>query len=112
MGKARTAVVVAVAVLAAGLLSAQAVHVREKYGQWGLTAPQTPARIPARGRDYDRSTLSVRRSLPDGLEPEGTTDGGGRIFVPAGLRRHEVPLVIYVQDDDGAVWTYGLVGGP
>jgi hypothetical protein len=93
------------------LLFFQAFRLRERYGEWGLMVPETPLRISTLGREYDRSTLPVTTSLPSDLRPNGETDGGGDIFVPTGLG-HRVPVIVYVQDHDGGVWTYGLVGGP
>jgi hypothetical protein len=51
-----------------------------------------------------------------GAAEVGATSGGGELLSPhltAFQRRHHAaPTVIWVRDDDGAVWTYALLGGP
>lgn len=87
------------------------VHMHDTYGEWRLTATQTPLRITALGRDYERSDLAPKSEAPSGLEPRGQTEGGGTLLVPKPLNGRD-PVVIYVQDDEGQAWSYGLVGGP
>ena len=103
--------VTAVVLVAAGLLLVQSVRIHEQYGEWGMTAPATPPRITVLGRDYDRGRQSPSRDVPGSVEPVGETDGGGTILVPAGSGGRQ-PVIVYVQDDEDRVWTYGLVGGP
>ena len=65
----------------------------------------------ALGRDYKRGDLQPTSTLPDDVKVYGEIENGGTIFVPTGLGDRD-PVVVYVQDDDGHVWTYALVGGP
>ena len=102
------AIIGVVAVTAVGI---QLVRMHDTYGEWRLTATETPTRITALDRDYDRSNLKPKSAPPSGLERRGETEGGGTILVPEGLKGR-TPVVIYVQDDEGRVWSYGLVGGP
>lgn len=102
------AFVAAAAVIAAG---ARLVHMHEVYGELRLTATDTPNRIAALGRDYNRGELEPTGSVPPGFVERGQTEGGGTVLVPNGLEGR-VPVVIYVQDDDGGVWSYELAGGP
>ena len=101
-------VVGAVAVMA---LAVRVVRIHDTYGEWRLTATETPNRLTALGRDYDRSERAPGTEVPSGLEPAGETEGGGTVLVPIGLHGRD-PVLIYVRDDEGRVWTYSLVGGP
>ena len=103
--------VAAVLAVVAGLLFVQALRVQDKYGEWGLTASAPPLQVSTLGRDYRRGDLSPSDAAPPGLQANGETDDGATILVPTGMG-DRVPVVIYVQDDDGDVWTYALVGGP
>ncbi len=103
--------VTAVVVVAARLLLMQSVRTHERYGEWGIAAPATPLRITVLGRDYDRGDLAPSATAPDDVDRLGETDGGGTILVPAGSGGGQ-PVIVYVQDEEGRVWTYGLVGGP
>ena len=87
------------------------VHMHDAYGEWRLTATQTPLRITAFGREYERSDLAPGTEAPSGLEPRGQTEGGGTLLVPKALNGRD-QVVIYVQDDEEQAWSYGLVGGP
>lgn len=102
------AIIGALAVVALGV---RVVRMHDIYGEWRLTATATPARIAALGREYDRSHLAPRSAPPSGLEPRGETEDGGTVLVPKRLKGR-IPIVIYVQDDEGRAWSYGLVGGP
>ncbi|MBS2938291.1 hypothetical protein KDN32_11110 [Nocardioides sp. J2M5] len=98
---------VALSLLAAGL-GVRLVQVHREEGTWSLTTPGVAHRIHVFDRDYDRSGRS--RDPVDDLV-EGATVPGGTVLVPPDLGRR-LPLVIEVRDDEGRVWTYGLVGGP
>lgn len=82
----------------------------DTYGEWRLTTIETPVRISALGRDYERSDLAPGE-VPSDLEPRGETASGGTILVPKALHGRD-PVVIYVQDAHGQAWSYGLMGGP
>ncbi len=98
----------AVAVIA---VCARLVHVHDTYGEWRLTSTETPNRITALGRDYNRSESEPATSAPAGFVERGETNSGGTILAPK-RSKVAIPVVIYVRDDDGQVWSYALVGGP
>lgn len=104
---AALAVAVAVAAIAVGV---RLEHVHDTYGVWQLAATDTPDRITAFGRDFDRSDLKPLRSAPLDLVERRETVGGGTLLVPS--RASGVPVVVYLRDHEGQVWVYGLVGGP
>lgn len=105
----RTGVVLAVAlVLLVVGLGVRLVQAHREEGTWSLTTPGIAHRIHVFDRDYDRSGRS--RAPADGFV-ERTTVPGGTVLVPSDLGRR-LPLVIEVRDDEGQLWTYGLVGGP
>ena len=102
------AVVVGAAV---SLIGARVVQVHDDSGVWGLFGvSETPERIEVLGREYDRGDRPDVSRTPPGLVRHGETQGGGTILVPVDVGG--TPVVIYVRDEDGQVWTYGLVGGP
>ncbi len=101
----------ALVLVVTSLLLVQAVRIHEKYGEWGIRASATPLRMSVLGRDYDRGDLRPGNALPDDVKPAGKTEGGGTILVPADLGDRD-PVIVYVKDEQGRVWTYGLVGGP
>lgn len=97
-------------VVVAGAVGVRLEHVHEETGQWGLLAwAAAPARISTLDRSYDRSRQAPETSAA-GYVREGETKGGGTILVPA--EPVGIPLVVYVRDRQGRLWTYGLVGGP
>jgi hypothetical protein len=100
-----------VAAVAVTVLGVRMVQLHDAYGEWRLTATETPARLSALGRDYDRGDLRPGRAVPSGYEAAGEAEDGGTLLVPSDLHGR-VPVVIYVRDDEGRVWTYALVGGP
>lgn len=102
---------VVLVVVVGGLLFVRAVRIHDKYGEWALTGTATPLRVSALGRDYKRGELDPRDTLPDDVEVYDEIENGGTVFVPTGLG-DIAPVVIFVQDDNGDVWTYALVGGP
>ena len=102
------AFILAVVVLL-GLL-VQGVRVHRLYGEWGLLAPEAPARIDALQRQYDRGDEAAATDVPDSYGPRGETEGGGLILAPTSRRPQ--PVVVFVQESDGRLWAYGLVGGP
>lgn len=111
MGRLAALAVVPALVVGGGAVGARLEHVHDVTGQWRLiVSSATPARISALGRSYDRSGRSARTSVPSGLASAGETPAGGTILVPVG--ETGTPLVIYVRDREGLIWTYGLVGGP
>ena len=101
------AVVVALTV-AVGI---QAVRIHQTYGEWGLVEPDTPARIDALGRHYDRGDVATDEEIPNALDFVGRTSSGSEIFAPR-VRPGVQPVVIFVRDDVEQLWKYALVGGP
>jgi hypothetical protein len=108
--KRLVALALAVALVVAGALLVQSVRIQRQYGDWGLTAPAAPARIHVLGRDYDRADLPPVGIAPGGLRVVGETDGGGSVLAARSF--NPPPLIVYVDDGNGRLWTYALVGGP
>jgi hypothetical protein len=105
---------VAVAML---ILGGQAVRMHRDSGEWRFTQSATPHRIHVGDRDYERSELPPV-ALPAGYEAQGSTQGGGTVYVPSDAvvtpeGEVVVPLIVYVRVDGAHdVVNYGLVGGP
>ena len=108
--KRSVATAVMVVVVAIACVGLRVVWVHGRYGEWQVSPASPPLRISTLGRDYDRST-----SLPDierlpGLSPVVSTELG-TVLSPSGTTEPP-PVVIYLEDDEGHVWSYALVGGP
>ncbi|GGO73891.1 hypothetical protein H7344_04540 [Nocardioides deserti] len=107
----RLLVALLVAAVTAIVVGARLVHVHDTYGVWQLTSTETPNRIAASGRDYDRNELQPATSVPTSVDTRGKTGSGTAILAP-NRARMAVPVVIYLRDDEGRFWSYSLVGGP
>ena len=112
----RAGLVVVVLVVAA--FAVQVVRVHEATGEFRLTPSDSPPEMHELGRDYRRSSATPGHTLPKDTQEIGQSPGGGELFGPRHVAMEGgdggpvVPTVIWVRDDDGSVWTYGLVGGP
>ena len=84
--------------------------VHDTYGEWRVSPASPPLRISTLGRDYDRSKFQpVTNALP-GLHSVDSTEHGTVLSSHSATKPS--PTVIYLEDDAGLVWSYGLVGGP
>jgi hypothetical protein len=107
----------AVLVLVVVVLAVQVIRVHEATGEFRLTPSAAPPELTEYHRHYRRSSPPAD-SLPKDVQDIGETSGGGELFGPRHLAVEGtpegpvVPTVLWVRDDDGEVWTYGLVGGP
>ncbi|KRE92771.1 hypothetical protein ASG76_14965 [Nocardioides sp. Soil774] len=100
----------ALVVVAAACLGARVMWVHDTFGEWGVSPASPPLRISTLGRDYERSELSPLTEAPPGFRQVDTTDRG-TVFSPIEAPKPS-PVVVYLQDDEGRVWSYALVGGP
>jgi hypothetical protein len=103
------AVALVIVVVALGV-TVQAVRMHRSYGEWGLSVPETPARIDALNRQYDKGDPTSANVVPNDFVASGKTAGGATVLVPQDARPQ--PIVIYVRDSDEQAWEYALVGGP
>ena len=107
-----------VAAVVVVLLAVQVARVHHETGELRLTPSAAPPELHEAGRLYRRSASTPTSSLPRGTQEVGTTAGGGVLFGPQRFSLEGpatepvVPTVIWVRDDDGNIWSYGLVGGP
>lgn len=100
-------------VLALVALGYVAVHLRlvhDRSYEYRWTPSAAAPRIQFAGRDYSRSSGQPATALPAGLVPLGRTEGGGRIYGPAGSRDSTL-VILHVVTGDGT-FTYALSGGP
>lgn len=108
----KTVIVAAVLVLmGVGVLGVRVAQVHSETGEWRLTPSAAPPTLHVLGGDYSRSGLAPEPPEEildvDGL---GSTDGGGRMFLPPTAQHIEpVPTVIHVYDGE-QTWAYELVG--
>jgi hypothetical protein len=104
---ASAAVVVLVATACLGF---RILWVHDAYGEWRINPASPPLRISTLGRDYDRSSLQpVNDALP-GLRSVDRTQHG--TVLSSNSATKSSPTLIYLEDDEGLVWSYALVGGP
>lgn len=99
-----------IAVVAAACLGVRVMWVHDTFGEWRVSPASPPLRISTLGRDYDRSKFRPVTKAPPGLRSVDTTGHGTVLSSSDGTKPS--PVVIYLEDDEGRVWSYALVGGP
>jgi hypothetical protein len=97
-------------VVATACLGARVTWVHDTFGEWGVSPASPPLRISTLGRDYERSEISPVTEAQPGLRQVDTTDRD-TVFSPSEATKPS-PVVVYLQDDEGRMLSYALVGGP
>lgn len=99
-----------VVIVATACLSVRVMWVHETFGEWRLSPASPPLRISTLGRDYDRSTFEPVAKAPPELRAVDAI-GHGTVLSSSDATS-PTPVVIYLEDDEGRVWSYALTGGP
>jgi len=108
--KRLTASAAIVVLVATAFLGFRIVWVHDAYGEWRVSPASPPLRISTLGRDYDRGEFKpVTKALP-GLRSVDSTEHG--TVLASDSATTSSPTVIYLEDPEGLVWSYALVGGP
>ena len=108
--KRLTASAVIAVVVATGCVGVRVVWVHDTYGEWRVISVSPPLRISTLGRDYDRSDFNPVTKPLSGLRSVDRMENG--FVLSSGSATKPSPVVIYLEDDEGRVWCYALVGGP